>query len=141
VGEAADEDQMYRLTFDGSVADEHGYVAMGGQADQIATALGERYDDGLDSEAAVSLAAAVLAEYGAPEARRLDAGQLEVAVLDRTRAGSRKFRRLPGERLRAILGDGSGNGPSTNGAATDTDAAATDEGDEGDEGGPVLTQP
>src|SRR3954454_11317954 len=37
VGEAADDDQMYRLTFDGSVADEHGFVAMGGQADQIST--------------------------------------------------------------------------------------------------------
>src|SRR5215831_8013264 len=48
VGEAADEDQMYRLTFDGSVADEHGYVAMGGQADQIAAALGEQYHEGLE---------------------------------------------------------------------------------------------
>ena len=36
VGESADDDQMYRLTFDGSVADEHGFVAMGGQADAIA---------------------------------------------------------------------------------------------------------
>src|SRR5213075_327810 len=43
VGEQADEDQMYRLTFDGSVADEHGFVAMGGQAEQISSALGERY--------------------------------------------------------------------------------------------------
>src|SRR5512135_1124334 len=28
VGDSAAEDQMYRLTFDGSVADEHGFVAM-----------------------------------------------------------------------------------------------------------------
>ena len=35
VGETADEDQIYRLTYDGSVADEHGFVAMGGQAEQI----------------------------------------------------------------------------------------------------------
>ena len=33
VGHEADQDEIYRLTFDGSVADEHGYVAMGGQAD------------------------------------------------------------------------------------------------------------
>ena len=36
LGESAAGDQMYRITFDGSVADEHGYVAMGGQADQVA---------------------------------------------------------------------------------------------------------
>src|SRR5919206_306829 len=33
VGETPDDDQLYRLTYDGSVADEHGFVAMGGQAD------------------------------------------------------------------------------------------------------------
>ena len=33
-----DDDQIYRLTYDGSVADEHGYVVMGGQAEPIATA-------------------------------------------------------------------------------------------------------
>ena len=32
---APDDDQLYRLTFDGSVADEHGFVAMGGSAEQI----------------------------------------------------------------------------------------------------------
>ena len=38
VGESPVSDQMYRITFDGSVADEHGFVAMGGQADQVAGA-------------------------------------------------------------------------------------------------------
>ena len=47
VGEMPEDDQIYRITFDGSVADEHGFVAMGGQADQVATALKERYTDGL----------------------------------------------------------------------------------------------
>ena len=46
VGETADGDQMYRITFDGSVADEHGFVAMGGQAEQVAGVLKERYADG-----------------------------------------------------------------------------------------------
>src|SRR5579859_294470 len=35
VGTTPERDQIYRITFDGSVADEHGYVAMGGQADQV----------------------------------------------------------------------------------------------------------
>ena len=37
VAEVADKpegDQMYRLTYDGSVADEHGFVAMGGKAEE-----------------------------------------------------------------------------------------------------------
>ena len=37
VGDGPDDDQLYRLTFDGSVGDEHGYVAMGGQAEAIST--------------------------------------------------------------------------------------------------------
>ena len=39
VGDAADDDQIYRLTYDGSVADEHGFVVMGGPAEAIADAL------------------------------------------------------------------------------------------------------
>src|SRR6187551_687098 len=35
VGTTPDTDQVYRLTYDGSVADEHGFVAMGGGAEQI----------------------------------------------------------------------------------------------------------
>ena len=33
VGDAAEDDQIYRLTYDGSVADEHGFAVMGGAAD------------------------------------------------------------------------------------------------------------
>src|ERR1044071_6637549 len=43
VGADADRDQIYRLTFDGSVADEHGFVAMGGAAEAVAAALKERH--------------------------------------------------------------------------------------------------
>src|SRR5713226_1033929 len=39
VGESEEQDQIYRITFDGSVADEHRFVAMGGQADQVASVL------------------------------------------------------------------------------------------------------
>src|SRR6478609_9529905 len=39
VGDGPEDDQLYRLTFDGSVGDEHGYVAMGGQAEAISSAL------------------------------------------------------------------------------------------------------
>jgi proteasome alpha subunit len=104
VGDEADEDQLYRLTFDGSVGDEHGYVAMGGQAEAISTALEEAYVDGMTLETALRLAVTVLAEHGAAEARTLGPELLEVAVLDRTRPAVRKFRRISDERLGQLLG-------------------------------------
>ncbi len=106
VGERAEDDEMYRLTFDGSVADEHGFVAMGGQADQITAALDDLYTEGLSHDGAIELAVRVLGEHGAGEVRRLGSAQLEVAVLDRTRPVTRKFRRITGERLTALLGNG-----------------------------------
>src|SRR5207342_2021662 len=39
LGDVPATDQIYRLTFDGSVSDEHGYVAMGGSADRLAEGL------------------------------------------------------------------------------------------------------
>ena len=42
IGDTAAEDQLYRLTYDGQVADEHGYAVMGGAADVVANHLEER---------------------------------------------------------------------------------------------------
>jgi proteasome alpha subunit len=104
VGDTPDEDTMYRLTYDGSVADEHGFVAMGGQSDQIAQALEERYRDGLPLEDALTLAVELLGrDPVSGEQRNLTDRQLEVAVLDRTRP-RRKFRRLTGPALARLLG-------------------------------------
>jgi proteasome alpha subunit len=104
VGDTGDDDQMYRLTFDGSVADEHGYVVMGGSADKIATFLGDRYADGLDLSAAVTLATEALG-HDTDEPRTLTSTQLEVAVLDRTRSRPRKFRRIGGVALAGLLSE------------------------------------
>ncbi len=103
VGESAEDDQLYRLTFDGSVGDEHGYVAMGGQAEAIAEALSTAYSDGMDLGTALRTAVRLLGEHGAAEARTLDPAQLEVAVLDRTREAPRKFRRIGNSRLATLL--------------------------------------
>ena len=102
VGQSPADDQLYRLTFDGSVADEHGYVAMGGSAEVIQTALAETWRDGLDLAEAVRTAVAALGRDGGTP-RTLDAGQLEVALLDRTKP-RRTFRRLSAQRLGEILG-------------------------------------
>jgi proteasome alpha subunit len=98
VGESAADDQMYRITFDGSVADEHGFVAMGGQADQLSAVLKERYTDGMPLSGALAAALAALGSNGETPAT----SQLEVAVLVRGRT-HRAFRRLTGPRLAELL--------------------------------------
>jgi len=106
VGESPVSDQMYRITFDGSVADEHGFVAMGGQADQVAGVLKERYTEGMPLAAALGVALAALAGRDNGETD-FSPGQLEVAVLARDRQ-HRTFRRLTGARLAELLAaDGS----------------------------------
>jgi len=103
-------DQLYRLTFDGSVADEHGYVAMGGAAEAIGHELRDKWTPGLDLASAIGVAIAGLtAGDTRPAAERspIRADDLEVAVLDRTRP-RRRFRRLSGERLADLVDQSSG---------------------------------
>ena len=122
VGEAQDADQMYRITFDGSVADEHGFVAMGGQAEQVAGVLKERYAASLTIEAALGAAIAALSSPGNSDGE-INATQLEVAVLARGRA-HRAFRRIRGARLAELLGQArSGDGGAK--AAKDTKATGS----------------
>lgn len=104
VADSVEGDQIYRLTYDGQVADEHGFAVMGGAADAVATHLKEHYTGGLALEAAIVLAVQALAHSEATE-RAISARDLEVATLDRTRSQDRKFRRLTEARLIAVLGD------------------------------------
>ncbi|MFB9888170.1 proteasome subunit alpha [Planobispora takensis] len=99
VGETPEADAIYRLTFDGSVFDEHGTAAMGGQAEAVLTRLKERYRDGMGLAEALETALTALTE---PGGERPPVGQLEVAVLDRNRP-HRKFQRLNGPRLERLL--------------------------------------
>jgi proteasome alpha subunit len=107
VGETPDGDQMYRITFDGSVADEHGFVAMGGQADQVALVLKDRWTPDLTMEAALAAAIAALSGQGNGERSEINGSQLEVAALVRGRA-HRTFRRITGARLEELLAGATG---------------------------------
>jgi proteasome alpha subunit len=104
VGDTADDDQMYRLTFDGSVADEHGAVVMGGSAETIGTWLDEQYHENLTLPDALRMAVDALGRDADP-AREIPANRLEVAVLDRSRTQRRKFRRINGSMLESMLDD------------------------------------
>jgi proteasome alpha subunit len=130
VGASAAEDQLYRLTYDGSIFDEPQYIVMGGQNEKIAAKLKETFEDGLDLQAALGLAVGALRTPIQPAAAAsTSAGsssssssssaaaasaaangngetdppiKLEVAVLDRDRP-RRAFRRLTGTALDALL--------------------------------------
>ena len=108
VGDDPAEDQMYRLTFDGSVADEQGYVVMGGSAENISASLEDRYTEGLELGPAISLAVKALSVDENGESREVTPAQLEVATLDRNRAQTRKFKRLVGDFLTPMLRDQGG---------------------------------
>ncbi|TYP89113.1 proteasome subunit alpha [Blastococcus xanthinilyticus] len=112
VGDAPEHDQLYRLTFDGSVVDEPDFVVMGGQADAVTGHLRQNFHAGMGlADAlkvgvdALSAVSPVTAGSGHGEHARLSAGQLEVAVLDRRRP-KRAFRRVVGAALHTLLGDG-----------------------------------
>ncbi len=114
VGDDPSSDQIYRLTYDGQVADEHGYAVMGGAADVVAGYLAERYVEGALLPDALALAVSALGhtanDRGDSEDRVIPAKDLEVAVLDRTRTRPRKFARIGPYRIEALLGD---RGPTT----------------------------
>lgn len=103
IGERAADDQIYRLTYDGQVADVHQYAVMGGAADSVAGYLQERYVEGASLSDALGLAVAALGHTDA-EDRSIEVSDLEVAVLDRTRPQRRKFSRLSPARLDSLLG-------------------------------------
>ncbi len=104
VGSAPGEDQIYRLSYDGSVNDERHFLVMGGQAEQLSERVAEGWVEGMDLSAAVGLAVQVLGSVGEGAPRTIEPTQLEVAVLDRTRP-RRAFRRLTGDALAAVLGE------------------------------------
>ncbi|WP_062348744.1 proteasome subunit alpha [Herbidospora yilanensis] len=114
VGETSDQDQIYRLTFDGSVFDEQGMAVIGGQSDTVATRLKERYRPGAPLADALDAALSALTE---PGGERPSAAQLEVAVLDRNRE-HRKFLRLSGPRLERLLTPAQPAAPETPAAPT-----------------------
>jgi proteasome alpha subunit len=107
VGASAEADELYRITYDGSVMDEPGFMAMGGSAEAISTVLRSRHDVTADVAAALALAVEGLASVGGENGtpRELGAAQLEVAVLDRRRNG-RTFRRITGAALSSLLEGG-----------------------------------
>ncbi|PIE26194.1 MAG: proteasome subunit alpha [Micrococcales bacterium] len=120
VGRQPQDDQIYRLTYDGSVTDESGFVVMGGAADKVAQAIGDTFSTGLPLQHVLRLAVSALSEGNG----ELTADSLEVAVLERARR-RRAFRRVAGTQLTGLLdGPAGGEAPAPDAA----DEAAPPEG-------------
>lgn len=96
--------ELYRITYDGSIADEPHFVVMGGTTEPIITALSESYAENASLDEAVKVAVDAL-HAGAgngDQARTLGPSTLEVAILDAKRP-RRAFRRITGAALEALL--------------------------------------
>jgi len=104
VGFTGDQDELYRITYDGSVQDEPGVVVMGGQAEAMSGGLRTQHRAEASLTESLHLAVNALASVGGEggQPRTLTSSQLEVAVLDRRRTG-RTFRRIVGTALTTLL--------------------------------------
>lgn len=100
--------ELYRITYDGSIADEPHFVVMGGATEPIIAALNDTFVEGAGLSEAVKIALDALesgiadgaANGGEP--RTLSPTTLEIAILDVNRP-RRAFRRITGSALEALL--------------------------------------
>jgi proteasome alpha subunit len=103
VAEVADDgghNEVYHILFDGTVTDEHGAVAIGGHAEALNAAIREAYQEDWDLSTAVGEAVKALS---AAESRTIEASSIEAGVLERSRPGRRKFRRLAEDQVAGFL--------------------------------------
>jgi proteasome alpha subunit len=99
VGKTEDENEIYRISFDGSIFDEKGFTVIGGHAEGIMGFLKSRYKPDLSLKNVLKLSVEAFEETSE---QKTSPPSLEVAVLDRQRAG-RKFRRLSASEVKQLL--------------------------------------
>lgn len=106
VGRLRTDDQIYRISYDGSIFDEDSFVVMGGGVEAVSTAMSEVFAPDWELPDAVcgTVHALGAATTATAQPRELGVGQLEVALLDRTRSG-RTFVRFDAGHLAEYLGD------------------------------------
>jgi proteasome alpha subunit len=91
VGHEPESNEMYHVSFDGSITDHRNFTVIGGQAERVRTYLAQHYTPSLSLDAALTLShQALQAGYEKPPE---GPSTLEVGVLDRQRS-NRMFYRL-----------------------------------------------
>jgi proteasome alpha subunit len=124
--------ELYRITYDGSIADEPHFVVMGGTTEPITTALKESYAENADLRDALGIAVSAL-RAGSVEASNgdqpsVDVGSLEVAILDASRP-RRAFRRINRPALESLLKKSDApksEDPESGGEASEPDGKSSD---------------
>lgn len=108
--------ELYRITYDGSIADEPHFVVMGGTTEPITNALKESYTENAELPDALNIAVEALRAGAADAASNgsstLSVASLEVAILDVNRP-RRAFRRLNRAALDSLLGEPESDGESS----------------------------
>ncbi len=99
VGAEEKPNEIYRISFDGSIIDERGYTVIGGRSETILLTLKDRFDAGQGLPGALKICRESLENASG---QKLTGHTLEVAVLDRKRTG-RKFKRFSGDELENLL--------------------------------------
>ncbi|RAU93638.1 proteasome subunit alpha [Mycobacterium colombiense] len=117
--------ELYRITYDGSIADEPHFVVMGGTTEPIVTALKQSYAENADLREATRIAVKALragSEASNGDQGALDVGSLEVAILDVNRP-RRAFRRINRAALEDLLRDLDSNGSAGDGEVSGGESA------------------
>jgi proteasome alpha subunit len=100
VGHNGHTNEMYRISFDGSIIDEKNFAVIGGKSDTVQAALKEKASATLPTlKVALSHCVSALEQTSN---QKLPVEGLEVAVLDRNRDG-RRFRRLSSQEVNQLL--------------------------------------
>ncbi|MDH3261118.1 MAG: proteasome subunit alpha [Acidimicrobiia bacterium] len=97
VGVNGESNRLFKVTYDGTLYDELGFCAIGGQADLLTSTLAERYQEPGSLNATIQMVAEAFAQV---EQRQIDGW--EAAVLDGT-SERRTFRRLTQEEIAAAF--------------------------------------
>ncbi|GKS59039.1 proteasome subunit alpha [Nitrospira sp.] len=102
IGMGTEPNEIYRISFDGSIIDERAYAVIGGRADVLQAYLKDRVPTPLPPLGkALALSYAALLEGG--NSAKIASEGLEVAVLDRSSKAGRKFRRLSIAEIRQFI--------------------------------------
>jgi len=99
VGDDPDHDEIYRISFDGSIFDERSFTVIGGRAEFLFSHLKANYRMGSLKEA-MTLSIGTIRKENMPTEHSPNG--MEVAILDRTQKG-RTFRRIQKDELKQYL--------------------------------------
>ena len=128
VGQTPAGDEIYRLSFDGSISDEPEFAVMGGRSESITGQFRAAYRPGMSLTEVLRAAVGALVT-DSPESGDLTVDALEVGLLDRTRPSARKFRRLSGDEITALTKPSAAPRPRKSASRRKAGAEATAETD------------